>query len=90
MYPVYSGMCLSRIAVYNLVEKHGKRFADDEQVEKGAWKWVRQQSKDFCAAGLDAVVKGGDKCISVGGGYVEKSIHFLGSNITCFTFYIHV
>jgi hypothetical protein len=36
------------------------------------WKWLRQQSKDFYAVGLDAVVKRWDKCINVGGTYVEK------------------
>jgi hypothetical protein len=35
-------------------------------------KWLRQQSKDFCAAGFDALVKRWDKYMSVGGGYVEK------------------
>jgi hypothetical protein len=35
-------------------------------------KWLRQQSRDFFPAGFDALVKGWDKCISVGGGYVEK------------------
>jgi histone-lysine N-methyltransferase SETMAR len=50
----------------------GKRFADDEEVETEAQKWLRQQSKDFCAAGFDALVKRLDKCINVCGGYVEK------------------
>jgi hypothetical protein len=49
-----------------------KRFADDEEVETEMRKWLRQQSKIFCAAGFDALVKRWDKCISVGGGYVEK------------------
>jgi hypothetical protein len=44
----------------------GKRFAGDEEVETELRKWLRQQSKDFCAAGFDAR----DKCIYVGGGYV--------------------
>jgi hypothetical protein len=35
----------------------GKRFADDEDVETEIRKWLRQQSKDFCAAGFDALVK---------------------------------
>jgi hypothetical protein len=35
-------------------------------------KWLRQQLKDFYAAGLSAPVKIWDKCINVGGGYVEK------------------
>jgi hypothetical protein len=49
----------------------GKRFADDEEVETGVRKWLRQQSKGFYAAG-DALVKRWGKCINVGGGYVEK------------------
>jgi hypothetical protein len=49
----------------------GKRFAD-EGVEKGVRKWLRQRSKDFHTAGFDALVKRWDKCINVGGGYVEK------------------
>jgi hypothetical protein len=50
----------------------GKRFADDKEVKTEVRKWLRQQSKDFFAAGFDAVVKRWDKCINVGGGYVEK------------------
>jgi hypothetical protein len=50
----------------------GKRFADDEEVETQVRKWLRQQSKDFCAAGSDALVKRWDNYINVGGGYVEK------------------
>jgi hypothetical protein len=48
----------------------GKRFADDEEVETEVRKWLRQQSKDFCAAGFDALAKQWDSCISVGGEYV--------------------
>jgi hypothetical protein len=50
----------------------GKRFADDEEIETEVLKWLRQQSKDFYAAGFDALVKPWDECINVGGGYVEK------------------
>jgi hypothetical protein len=35
-------------------------------------KWLRQRSKDFYAAGFDALVKRWDEFISVSGGYVEK------------------
>jgi hypothetical protein len=51
---------------------NGRSFADDEEVETEVRKWLRQQSKDFCAAGFDSLVKRWDKCINVGGGYVEK------------------
>jgi hypothetical protein len=34
-----------------------KRFADDEEFEPEARKWLRQQSKDLYAAGFEALVK---------------------------------
>jgi hypothetical protein len=33
MFPVYGGKCLLHKAVHKCVEKHGKRFADDEGVQ---------------------------------------------------------
>jgi hypothetical protein len=45
---------------------------DEEEVETEVWKWLRQQSEDFCTAGFDGLVKRWDKYISVDGGYVEK------------------
>jgi hypothetical protein len=35
----------------------GERFGDDEEVETEVWKWLKQQSKDFYAAGFDALVR---------------------------------
>jgi hypothetical protein len=72
MFPVCGKKCLSRKAVQNWVQKRDKRFAYEEEVEKEAWKWLRQQSKDFCAAGFDALAKRWDKRMNVGGEYVEK------------------
>jgi hypothetical protein len=57
MLPIYGGRCLSRKAVHSWVDKHGKRFADDEEVETEVRKWLRQQSKCFFAAGFDALAK---------------------------------
>jgi hypothetical protein len=59
---------LSRIAFH----LGGKRLADDEEIEKEVQKWLRQQSKDFYVAVFDALLKHWDKCINVGGGYVEN------------------
>jgi hypothetical protein len=50
----------------------GGRCLADEEVETGVRKWLRQQSKDFHAAGLDTLVKHWDKCSNVGGGCFEK------------------
>jgi glycine/serine hydroxymethyltransferase len=72
IFPVYVGKCLSHKAAQNRVEilSQGRsKVADDAQQAR---KWLRQQSKDFCAVGFDALVKRWDKCINVGGGYVEK------------------
>jgi hypothetical protein len=41
MFPVYGGKCLLRKEVHNWVEKHGKRFADGEDVETEVRKWLR-------------------------------------------------
>jgi hypothetical protein len=71
MFPIYGGKSLSRKAVHSWVEKRGNRFADEE-VETEMRKWLRQQTKDFCAAGFDALLKRWDKFINVCGGYVEK------------------
>jgi hypothetical protein len=49
-----------------------KYFGDDEDIETEVWKWLRQQSEDFYTAGVDALLKQWDKCINVGGGYLEK------------------
>jgi hypothetical protein len=68
----------------------GKRSADDEEVETEVWKWLRQQSKDFYAAGFDTLVKRRDKCISVWRRICREIKVFSGLNIICFTFYIHL
>jgi hypothetical protein len=72
MFPVYGWRCLSGRTVHSFVEKRDKRFADDEEVEAEVRKWLRQQSKDFYAEGVDALVKRWDNCINVVGGHVEK------------------
>jgi hypothetical protein len=50
----------------------GKHIADDEEFEREVMKWLRQQPEDFYAVGFDALIKRWDKCINVGGRYVEK------------------
>jgi hypothetical protein len=72
MFPVYGGKCVSLKAVHNWVQKRGKRFADEEEIETEVWKWLTHQSKDFYVAGFGALVMRWDKCINVGSGYVEK------------------
>jgi hypothetical protein len=64
MIPVYGAECLSRKTVSTLVTK--------VSLVRKMLKWLRQQSKDFYAEGFDALIKRWDKCINVGGGYVEK------------------
>ncbi|GBM22226.1 hypothetical protein AVEN_141168-1 [Araneus ventricosus] len=54
-------------------KKHleGKHFADDD-VQHEVLLWMRQQPKEFYAAGIGALMKRWDKCINIGGDYVEK------------------
>jgi hypothetical protein len=44
----------------------------------------------FYAAGFHALVKRWDKCINVGGGFIEKQLFLPCSNLTYFTFYSHL
>jgi hypothetical protein len=49
-----------------------KGFRKPQMMPHQVLKWLRQQSKDFYTAGFHALVKRWDKCINVGGKYVEK------------------
>jgi hypothetical protein len=42
------------------------------KVETEVRKWLKHQPNDFYAVGFDELMKRWDKCINVGGGYVEK------------------
>jgi hypothetical protein len=72
MYPVYGGKCLSPKEVHNWVEKFFQGHSKVADNETEVRNWLRQQSKDLYAADVDALIKRWDKCINVGGGYVEK------------------
>ncbi|GBM33910.1 hypothetical protein AVEN_74648-1 [Araneus ventricosus] len=50
----------------------GKHFADDDDVQLEVLLWMRQQPKRFYVAGIGAPIKRWDKCINIGGDYVEK------------------
>jgi hypothetical protein len=72
MFYVYGGKCLSLKAVNSLVKQFSQKRSEVADDELEMRKWLRQQSKDFYAAGFDELIKRWDKCINVGGGYVEK------------------
>jgi hypothetical protein len=44
MLPFYDGKYLSRKAIHKCVEKRGKPFAGEEEVEMEVRKWLRQRS----------------------------------------------
>jgi hypothetical protein len=72
MFPIYGENCLLRKAVYNWSRNSLKDVRKSQMMPNQVQKWLRQQSKDFYAASFDALVKRWDKCINVGGEYVEK------------------
>ncbi|GBM99070.1 hypothetical protein AVEN_128580-1, partial [Araneus ventricosus] len=49
-----------------------KHFADDGDVQYEVLLWMRQQPKEFYAAGIGELIKRWNKCINIGGDYVEK------------------
>ncbi|GBN14616.1 hypothetical protein AVEN_233554-1 [Araneus ventricosus] len=50
----------------------GIHFADDDDILDEVLLWTRQETKEFYAAGIGALIKRWDKCINLGGDYVEK------------------
>jgi hypothetical protein len=58
LFPIYDGKCLSRKAVHNWLEKCSQERSKISVDETVVWNWLRQQSKDFHAAGFDALVIG--------------------------------
>jgi hypothetical protein len=72
MFPVYGGNVFSRKAIHNWLRNFLKDVRKSQMMPEQIRKWLRQQSKDFYAAGFDALVKRWDSCINDGGGYVEK------------------
>jgi thiamine kinase-like enzyme len=69
---VHGGKCFSRKAVLSWAEKFSQGYPNVADNETEVRKWLRQQSKDFYAVGIDALVKPLDKYINVGRGYVDK------------------
>jgi histone-lysine N-methyltransferase SETMAR len=73
--PYSPDLAPSDFHLFDPLKKHlgWKHFADDKEVEIEVWKSLRQQLKDFYAAGFDTWLKCWDKrSINVGGAYVEK------------------
>jgi hypothetical protein len=55
--PVYGSKYSSRKAVHKWVEKFSEGCSNVAVMSNQMRKWLRQQSKDFYAAGFDALVK---------------------------------
>jgi hypothetical protein len=87
MFPAYDGKRLSRKSITTGSRNSLTNVRNSQMMADQVRKWLRQQSKDLYAAGFDAVVKRWDKCINL---LEDKRICSPLSNITCFTFYIHL
>ncbi|GBL87391.1 hypothetical protein AVEN_118338-1 [Araneus ventricosus] len=57
---------------YTLKHFGGKNFEYDDDVQHEVLLWIRQQPKEFYAAGIRELMKRWDKCTNIGGDYVEK------------------
>jgi hypothetical protein len=56
------------------LQKHlnGKRFNDDDEVQKDVMAWFKGQAADFYDSGIQKLVPRLNKCLDNGGDYVEK------------------
>ncbi|GBO03193.1 hypothetical protein AVEN_206108-1 [Araneus ventricosus] len=52
----------------------GKLSAGDDDVQQEVLLRMRQQPKEFYAAGIGALMKRWDKCINIGGDYLKNKI----------------
>ena len=50
----------------------GIHFQTDEEVKAAASKWLRTQSTEFYAKGIDDLISRWNKCVAKEGDYVEK------------------
>jgi hypothetical protein len=70
---LFTGESVYRVKRFTAWSRNSlKDVRKSQMMPDEALKWLRQESKDFYAAGFDALVKRWDSCISVGGEYVEK------------------
>jgi hypothetical protein len=68
MFPVYGGKCLSLKTVHSWAANVSLMT---KRLQRGA-EVAETTVKDCYAAGFNALLKRWNKCINVGGGYVEK------------------
>lgn len=50
----------------------GTKFEDNKAIKKVVHEWLRQQGKEFFTTGIRKLVEQWDKCLNVGGNYIEK------------------
>ena len=50
----------------------GKRFTDDETLISEVKSWFETQNEGFYKRGLHSCIKRWEKCVTLGGSYVEK------------------
>jgi hypothetical protein len=50
----------------------GRRFKSDEEVKDAVKEWLNGLAAEVCDEGIQKLVTRYDKCLNVGGNYVEK------------------
>jgi hypothetical protein len=81
--------CSLRKAVHNLVEKFSQGRSKITNDEMEVRKWLRQQSKDFCAEGFDALIRD-EICVSMLVGDISRNLFFDVLISYCEVFYLHL
>ena len=50
----------------------GQRYDDDDDVKTAVQQWLSSQAADFYEDGIQKLITRYDKCLNIGGNYVEK------------------
>ena len=73
-HPPYSPDRAQRFLLFLHLKKHlaGKKFDDDDEVQKEVMTWFKGQTADFYDSGIHKLVPRLNKCLDSAGDYVEK------------------
>jgi histone-lysine N-methyltransferase SETMAR len=74
-HPAYSpDLAPSDFHLFPALKDHlaGHKFSNDDDVKTAVTGWLKLQGTEFYEAGIDKLVPRMDKCLSLGGDYVEK------------------
>jgi hypothetical protein len=54
-----------------------QHFNNNEELMEGVKTWLSSMAADFCDRGIQKLIPRNDKCLNLGGDYVEKKLKYV-------------